>query len=403
MPKPSSLERRKILLGVTGSIAAYKSCELVRMLRKEGADVQVILTAGGARFVAPLSLATLSGKEVLTDLFPNTDSSVDWTRHVSLGLWADALLIAPATAQTIARLAHGFADTLLAATALSATCPILICPAMDRDMYRNPSVIANLDTLRNHGHDVMPADSGELASGLEGQGRLPAPEAILERLQRALETGMLAGRSALVTAGPTREPLDPVRMLTNPSTGSMGYALAVALARHGARVTLISGPTALTPPANVDTIAVGTAAEMRDAVLAHRDSDIVFMAAAVADYAPTKISRQKQSKGEAPVSITLKPTPDILRELGELRLPAQVLVGFAMETNNGVARARKKLAAKNLDWIVLNNINEEGAGFGLHTNRVTVLGANNSCHEFPLMDKRDLAESLVELILGSVR
>ncbi len=396
-----SLYERKILLGVTGSISAYKSCDLVRLLRKEGAQVQVVLTADAARFVAPLTLATLSGREVYTDLFPAANESGDWTRHVSLGLWADALLIAPATAQTIARMAHGFADSLLAATVLSASCPVLVCPAMDRDMYQNAAIQANLTTLKAHGHQVMPADHGELASGLIGQGRLPAAEAITDRLKSLLGVGPgpLSGKTALVTAGPTREPLDPVRVLTNPSTGTMGYALAAALAKRGATVSLVSGPTALDPPAGVQTTRVGTAAEMRDAVLARRSADIIFMAAAVSDYAPAHVSKQKRKKGKAPVSLALHPTPDILLELAKVRSPSQIVVGFAMETDRGEQQARKKLSNKQLDWIVLNNLSDPGAGFGVHTNRVTVFSADGACRELPLMDKRAVAESLLDIIL----
>ena len=401
----NSLHGRKFILGVTASIAAYKSTELVRMLKTAGADVQVIMSRDAHCFIGPLTLATLSQREVLSEIFPESGQATSWTRHVSLGIWADLLVIAPATAQTIACLAHGFADTLLGATVLSARCPVLVCPAMDRDMYGHPAVSANLLILRSHGHHVMPAEFGELASGLSGQGRMPAPTAILERIRAllAVRSGPLSGMKALVTAGPTREPLDPVRVLTNPSTGTMGYALACSLARRGASVILVSGPTALAPPARVETICVTTAEEMRQAVMAHHGADIIFMAAAVADYAPASASTEKLKKETAPLSLNLSRTPDILLELGQHRSTQQVIVGFAMETDDGLNHARSKLAAKSLDWIVLNYVNEDGAGFGTGTNRATLLGRDGTVLEIPTMPKEALAEALLDNILDTVR
>ena len=295
------LSGRHVILGVTGSIAAYKSALLVRMLKKAGAEVQVLMTPGAERFVSPLTLGTLSEKEVLTEIFPeNEDGS--WTKHVTLGQWADLFVVAPATAQTIAKLAHGFCDSMLTATALSARCPLLVCPAMDRDMYHHAATQDNLERLREIGYAVMPAEHGELASGLVGKGRMPEPEAILVHGAEMMgdehkpaadrasdsDTSPLTDTEVLVTAGPTREPLDPVRVLTNPSTGTMGYALAEAAAQRGASVTLVSGPTTLDPPSGAEVVHVQTAEEMNEAVQARRDTaDYVFMAAAVADYTPT--------------------------------------------------------------------------------------------------------------------
>lgn len=396
------LSGHRLVLGVTGSIAAYKSAELVRLLTKDGADVQVIMSRDARRFIGPLTLATLSRRKVLIDLFEDADAAASWTRHVSLGFWADLMVIAPATAQTIARLAHGFADSLLAATVLSARCPVLVCPAMDRDMYAHPAVKANLEVLRSYGHHVMPASHGELASGLTGQGRLPEPDAIRDLISTLIagREKPLAGRTALVTAGPTREPLDPVRVLTNHSTGAMGYALARALARRGAHVTLVSGPTSLAPPRRARAIPVSTAEEMREAVLRHAEADIIIMAAAVSDFASARIADQKIKKQGDTLQLTLRRTPDILLELGRQRNPGQVLVGFAMESENGLENARQKLQAKNLDWIALNYTNRPGEGFGTGTNRITLLSRIGTMIEIPTMEKDKVAEALLESILA---
>jgi phosphopantothenoylcysteine decarboxylase/phosphopantothenate--cysteine ligase len=378
---------------------------------------------------------------VLSEIFPeNEDGS--WTKHVSLGLWADLFVVAPATAQTIAKLAHGFSDTMLTATALSARCPLLVCPAMDRDMYQHPATQANLDRLREMGYDVMPAAHGELASGLVGQGRMPEPEAIVERVATTIrasgdgaraasseevsaeETSAsggtpssaaasgdaaataaalsdLDGVSVLVTAGPTQEPIDPVRMLTNPSTGTMGYALAEAAAERGGTVTLVSGPTHLSPPAGVTLVPVQTAEEMNDAVQARRDTaDLVLMAAAVADYTPAHPSDTKRKKEKDALALHLRRTPDILHTLGAHKRPGQVLVGFALETDDGPANARRKLERKNLDWIALNSPTEPGSGFGTGTNRVTLYGADGTTDPLPQMPKFDLAHALLDRVLA---
>ena len=410
------LSGRHVVLGVTGSIAAYKSAPLVRLLKKAGAEVQVLMTPGAERFIPPLTLGTLSEKEVLTEIFPeNEDGS--WTKHVTLGQWADLFVVAPATAQTIAKLAHGFCDSMLTATALSARCPLLVCPAMDRDMYHHAATQDNLERLREIGYAVMPAEHGELASGLVGKGRMPEPEAILVRGAEMMgdehkpaadrasdsDTSPLTDTEVLVTAGPTREPLDPVRVLTNPSTGIMGYALAEAAAQRGASVTLVTGPTTLSPPSGVEGIQVQTAEEMNEAVQARRETaDYVFMAAAVADYTPADPSstkRKKEDKDED-LALHLRRTPDILKMLGAHKRPDQVLIGFALETDDALENARHKLEEKNLDWIAVNNPMEEGAGFG-PTNRVTLLRRNGPAEELPLMPKADVAEALLDRVLVS--
>lgn len=408
------LSGRHLLLGVTGSIAAYKAAALVRRLTDAGAEVQVLMTPSAERFVSRLTLGTLSEGEVPTEIFPENEEG-SWTKHVTLGEWADLFVVAPATAQTVAKLAHGFSDTMLTATALSARCPLLVCPTMDREMYRHPTTQDNLDRLREIGYEVMPAEHGELASGLVGPGRMPEPTAIRDRVAALLgdrdaasgagdapAAGTLNDRSVLVTAGPTHEPLDPVRVFTNRSTGTMGYALARAAAARGGRVTLVSGPTALSPPDGVDVVSVQTAAEMNEAVQARRDdADLVFMAAAVADYAPAETSSTKRKKDDEDLVLHLRRTPDILKALGAHKRPGQVLVGFALETNDGLDNARRKLEDKNLDWIVLNNPTEEGAGFGPATNRVTILSREGTSEELPLMPKSAVAETLLDRVLAS--
>ena len=392
----------KLLLGVSGSIAAYKAAELTRQLKKAGADVQVIMTSDAARFIPPLTLSTLSGRDTLIDIFPDQPREESWTKHIELGLWADLFVIAPATAQTMAKLAHGFCDNMLTAVALAARCPLLICPAMDRDMYLHPATRANLDRLESFGHRIIPPETGELASGLIGTGRLPDPADIVTRI--ASELGLsnqkkLQNKRVLVTAGPTRESIDPVRFISNHSTGAMGYAIAGAAQHLGADVILVSGPTGLPTPVGVTRIDVSSAAEMADAVFAHRDADIVFMAAAVADYTPAEYSSSKVKKSESSLSIPLKRTTDILEELGKKKHSGQLLVGFALETDHALENALSKLSKKNLDWIVLNNPKEEGAGFGLSTNKVTLIQRNGNQEALPLMPKQELAEFLLDRVL----
>lgn len=403
---PMPLQRKKILLGITGGIAAYKAALLLRALRKAGADVRVVMTPDAERFLPRLTVGALVAGEVLVDLWPDADSASDdgtWTRHVELGLWADLFVIAPATCQTLAKLAHGFCDNLLAATFLSARCPVLVCPAMDHDMWLHPATQANLDLLRARGTRVMEPAHGELASGLVGPGRLPEPDAILERIIRELTPRTLEGHRVLVTAGPTREYLDAVRFLSNPSTGTMGFALAAEAARRGATVTLIAGPVGLKTPDGVRRLDVVSADEMRAATLAEAASaDLVLMTAAVADYAPAERHAHKVKKEDGPATLALRRTPDILAELGATKRSGQTLVGFAMETDDGEAHARAKLERKHLDFIVLNLLNEPGAGFGPGTNRVTLFDAAGGRTDLPVLPKSEVAARLLDVVADDI-
>lgn len=411
------LEGARLLLGVTGSIAAYKSVELVRLFRKAGAEVQVLMSPNAERFIPSLTLGTLSGREVLSEIFPEEAPENGWTEHVTLGGWGDLFVVAPASASTIAALARGDCDSMLTAVALSARCPMLVCPAMDRDMYRHPATQANLDRLREYGYLVMEPESGDLASGLRGVGRLPEPLEIALRTAdliaesdgdsaRVGESGsarvgprsVLEGRRVLVTAGPTREPIDPVRFVSNPSTGTTGFALAAEAVRRGADVTLVSGPSTLDTPAGVRRVNVQTAEEMRQAVLERADADVVLMSAAVADYRPRSPSDRKIKKDGESLTLEFERTGDILRELGEMDRPGQVRVGFALETHDGLENARRKLEEKHLDWIVLNAPNEPGAGFGGDTNRVTLLGREGAEVNLPVLDKRRVAEEILDRV-----
>lgn len=400
---PNTMTARRILLGVSGGIAAYKTAELVRLFKKAGAEVKVVMTPDATRFVTPLTLGTLSENEVFIEIFPENVSG-SWTKHVSLGLWADLFVVAPATAQTLSKLVSGACDSMLTAVALTARCPSLLCPAMDHDMYVHAATSNNLETLRTRGAFVMEAEYGELASGLIGQGRLPEPQAIFDRAVEILKAaslekkGPLAGKKVLVTAGPTREAIDPVRYISNHSTGTMGYELARSAARLGADVVLVSGPTSLETPKDVRRIDVVTAAEMHHAVKEHVDANIVIMVAAVADYAAVNVSTSKIKKDGLNRTLGLKPTVDILASLGASKSPGQLLVGFALETDNLVANATEKLNRKNLDWIILNNPKEEGAGFGTGTNRVTLLSKEGKVVELPKMPKDEVAEAILELV-----
>lgn len=403
----SSLSGKKLLLGVSGSIAAYKSAEIVRQLKKAGAEVQVIMTSDAGRFIPPLTLSTLSGKKTLVDIFPE-DAEGAWTQHIELGLWADLYVVAPATAQTMAKLAYGFCDNMLTAVALAARCPMLICPAMDHDMYIHPATQANIRTLQNHGYHIMPPEHGELASGLIGTGRLPAPEAIVDKITETIAThtspskgNQWEGKQVLVTAGPTQEAIDPVRFLSNHSTGTMGYQIAAAAQRRGATVTLISGPTDLPAPLGVNRINVVSAENMATAVDEYADVDFVIMAAAVADYTPVNTSKNKIKKSGDDLNLSLTRTKDILAGLGSQKKENQVLVGFALETNDLRANALRKLEKKNLDWIVLNSPNVAGEGFGTSTNKVTLFSAAGQEKELPLMSKKDVAEAILDVLEAS--
>jgi len=396
------LTGKRILLGVTGSIAAYKAVELLRELTKRGAEVQVVMTEAATRFVAPLTFETLSRQPVLLDMFSLAYGS--HIGHIEATARADLFVIAPATAHTIARLAHGLADDFLSNIYLASRCPVMVAPAMDSDMYQHVAVQENLARLRDRGVHILGPASGELASGLTGPGRLVEPPEIVEAIEKLLgPTRDLAGEVVLVTAGPTREPLDPVRYLSNRSSGKMGYAVAEAAAARGARVILVSGPTALTPPPGVDVIHVETAQQMHDAVLAKLTAaTVVIKAAAVADYRPKQVAGRKIKKDEAVPEVRLEPTPDILAEVGK-RKERRILVGFAAETEDLVANARKKLQRKNLDLMVANDVSQPGAGFDSDTNAVKILDAQGGVEEIPLQSKRSVADRVLDRVVGLLK
>jgi len=395
------LTGKRILLGVTGSIAAYKAVELLRELMKREAEVQVVMTEAATRFVAPLSFETLSRQPVLLDMFTLAYGSQ--IGHIAATARADLFVIAPATANTIAKLAHGLADDFLTNIYLASRCPVLVAPAMDSDMYQHAAVQENLARLRGRGIHVVGPASGELASGLVGPGRLVEPAEIVEAMEKLLvPSGDLAGEVVLVTAGPTREPLDPVRYISNRSSGKMGYAVAEGAARRGARVILVSGPTALPPPREVQVVQVETAQEMYDAVLAHLEATtVVIKAAAVADYRPKQVAREKIKKDERVPEVTLESTPDILAEVGK-RKGRRILVGFAAETHDLVANARKKLQRKNLDLMVANDVSQPGAGFDADTNVVKILDAKGGVEELPLLPKPAVADRILDRVVQLV-
>lgn len=404
-----SLRGRHIILGVTGSIAAYKSALLVRELVKAGAEVRVVMTPSACEFITPLTLATLSQADVVLDMFPGDRAKGTW--HIHLGVWADLLLVAPASANSIAKLAHGMADNALTSLALAVRCPLMLAPAMDTDMYVHAATRENLAILQRRGARIIEPESGELASGLVGPGRLPEIPVLLHAVESffAARAGDLAGKKVLVTAGPTYEAIDPVRFIGNHSSGKMGFALAEAAARRGATVTLVAGPVGLPTPPDVDRIDVTGAAEMHEAVMQRADTqDILVLSAAVADFTPVapaveKIKKQ-QSNAEG-MTLELRRTPDILRSLGERKgnglKPDAVLVGFALETENERANAERKRREKNADMIVLNNPRVPGAAFGTDTNVATLLHADGSAEELPLMSKAALADIILDRALAA--
>ena len=391
---------KKILVGVSGSIAAYKSALLVRLLVKAGAEVQVVMTTAATDFITPLTLATLSKRPALSAYVRDEEGT--WNNHVELGLWADALVIAPATAHTLAKCANGLCDDLLTAVYLSARCPVFVAPAMDLDMYRHGSTQANLQKLESYGDNIIEPGCGELASGLVGEGRLAEPEEIVQRLERHFSRRSVAvGKRVLITAGPTQEAIDPVRFVSNHSSGKMGYAIARAFANAGAKVTLVSGPVALdvTDP-SIKKISVRSAHEMFTATEAEFvGSDLVIFAAAVADYAPAEVAQQKIKKKEMEFSLEMTKTVDIAGTLGLRKKSNQLLVGFALETNDELENARKKLETKNLDYVVLNSLNDLGAGFAHDTNKITVIGREGVERHFELKTKQEAAQDLLELII----
>ncbi len=387
------LKGKHIILGVTGSIAAYKAAVLCRLFVSAGAEVRVVMTPLAKQFITPLTMATLAKHPVLVEFF-NPENG-EWNSHVSLGEWADCMVIAPATANTLAKMANGVADNLLLTTYLSAKCRVAVAPAMDLDMYAHAATQRNLEQLRRDGVHVIEPEQGELASGLVGKGRMAEPAHIVKDVDAFLGSSTLAGRRFVVTAGATIEAIDPVRYISNHSTGKMGYAIAAELAARGASVTLVSGRTALAVPEGVDRVDVVSAEEMyKAAVEAFAAADGAVMCAAVADYTPVTVADEKIKKGGDGMSIPLRRTKDIAAELGRTK-GDRLLVGFALETENGAANAREKLERKNLDFIVLNSLRDAGAGFGCDTNVVSLIDAV-SCVELPLMSKREVAARIVD-------
>ena len=396
----SILSGKKVLLGVTAGIAAYKAAFLVRDFIKAGAEVRVVMTPEAKEFVTPLTLSTLSKNEVLSTFTQEENENAVWNNHVELGLWADFFVIAPATANTLAKMASGTSDNLLLATYLSAKCPVYFAPAIDLDMYKHPSTHNSFEKLQSFGNIMIPATSGELASGLEGQGRMAEPEDIVAFIEADILSRLpLKDKKVLITAGPTYEAIDPVRFIGNHSSGKMGYALAEAAANLGAQVTLISGPTHLQLKHNlINRINVTSAAEMFEEVKKHyKNVDIAIASAAVADYRPALVADQKIKKKEAALKIDLEPTADILAYMGAEK-KKQLLVGFALETENEVANAQGKLQRKNLDLIVLNSLNDKGAGFKTETNKVTFITKSGAVLPQELKPKAEVAQDVFELI-----
>jgi phosphopantothenoylcysteine decarboxylase / phosphopantothenate---cysteine ligase len=400
------LKNKKILVGVSGGISVYKMCTVVRLLKKAGAHVRVIMTQSATQFVTPLTFSALSQEEVTVSLWPESNRSTTslGVKHIDLGLWADAMLIAPATANMIAKVARGIADDVVSSTVLALRCPLLVAPAMDMDMYLNEATQENLTLLRERGCHVLLPVEGELASGLVGPGRLPEPDAIVAFVESIVKKipRDLQGRKILVTAGPTHEPIDPVRFIGNRSSGKMGFAIANAAAQRGASVTLITGPVALGTPKNVSRIDVETAEQMREAVMIQaKKCDAVIMSAAVADYTPKKPAVNKIKKDESPrsgLTLELKPTSDILRDLSSKKNGA-ILVGFALETQNELANAKEKLRKKNCDLMVLNSTRDEGSAFGAETNVVTLIGKNGKAEKLSKMPKFDVATEILNRLV----
>lgn len=397
------LQGKKIVLGITGSIAAYKACYIIRELIKKGAEVQVVITPAGKEFITPITLSALTSKPVISEFFSQRDGT--WHSHVSLGLWADAMLIAPATASTLGKMAHGIADNMLITTYLSMKAPVFVAPAMDLDMFAHSSTQQNLNILRSYGNHIIEPACGELASHLVGKGRMEEPCNIVRTLEDFFSTGQaLAGKRIVITAGPTYEKLDPVRFIGNYSSGKMGLALAEACAARGARVELICGPTALqTTHPGIRRTDVESAAEMYQAATAlFPETDAGILCAAVADFTPkadTVADRKIKRNGDELV-LRLQPTQDIAKALGRMKRPDQKLVGFALETNDEQANALDKLQRKNLDFIVLNSLNDAGAGFRHDTNKITILSAT-ACKEYPLKDKKQVAEDIVDYLCAT--
>lgn len=393
-----SLKGKRIVLGITGSIAAYKACVLIRELIKAGAEVQAVMTPSAKEFITPLTISTLTHKPVISEFFDRRDGS--WHSHVDIGLWADAMIIAPATASSIAKMANGVADNMLITTYLSMRAPVFVAPAMDVDMFSHTATQKNIKTLRSYGNIIIEPETGELASGLEGKGRMEEPAVIAKSLEAYFKSqNQLKGKRVLITAGPTYEKIDPVRFIGNYSSGKMGYALAEECAERGAEVELVSGPVSINlNRANIHVTKVESAAQMyAAAVNAFTKTDIAILCAAVADFTPreTKDVKIKREKGD--MAIQLVPTKDIAAELGRMKKESQFMVGFALETNDETNNAINKLKAKKLDFIVLNSLNDKGAGFSVDTNKITII-SDTSKYEYPLKPKREVAKDIIDKI-----
>lgn len=401
---PSILKGKHIVLGITGGIAAYKSAILARLFVKAGAEVQVIMTPNAREFITPLTLSTLTGKPVITEFF--TANTGEWHSHVNLGLWADAFVVAPATASSIAKMANGVADNMLITSYLSTRGQVFITPAMDFDMMRHPSTVSNIERLKSFGNIIIEPAEGELASHLIGKGRMEEPENILRAIERYFATNNdLSGKKVLITAGPTFEKIDPVRFIGNYSSGLMGFCIANDASRRGADVTLIAGPVGDLPlDSKVTRINVESAREMLAAAQdKFSDSDIAILAAAVADYRPAKSSDKKIKREHEEIpSLELVKNPDIAATLGASKRPGQLLVGFALETDHEEANAKEKIAKKNLDMIVVNSLRDKGAGFGVSTNKITILSADGVHKDYPLKDKKEVARDIIDFIISSL-
>ena len=398
------LQGKHIVLGISGSIAAYKACELTRLFIKAGAEVQIVITPAGKEFITPITLSALSQHPVISDFFSQRDGT--WHSHVSLGLWADAMVIAPATASTIGKMASGVADNMLVTTYLAMKAPVFVAPAMDRDMFAHPSTQRNLDILRSWGNTIIEPTEGFLASKLFGKGRMEEPEKIFRTVETAISptTTALSGKKILITAGPTYEKIDPVRFIGNYSSGKMGYALAEECASRGAEVKLVSGPTHLHPShPNIDCIRIESASEMFEACKSlFPQSDAAILCAAVADFTPGTTADNKIKRGKGNLVLELKPTQDIAASLGKIKKENQKLVGFALETSSEEANALHKLTKKNLDFIVLNSLRDQGAGFMHDTNKVTILTSKEKL-EFPLKEKTAVAKDIIDYLCDTYK
>ncbi|MCW9708867.1 bifunctional phosphopantothenoylcysteine decarboxylase/phosphopantothenate--cysteine ligase CoaBC [Fodinibius salsisoli] len=395
------LSDKRIILGVTGGIAAYKAAFLLRAFQKAGAEVRVTMTPAAHRFVGVDTFASLSKHPVATHIFPENQAAADsWTQHIEWGEWADLFIIAPCTANTIAKIAGGISDNMLTSTVLAARCPLLICPTMDGEMYRAPAVKRNIQTLRDDGYHILEPEEGYLASGLEGKGRLPETEDILDEssaiLTRTVSEGPLSGKKVVVTAGPTREFIDPIRFISNPSSGKMGFAMADAAQQLGGEVTVIHGPVQLPKTEGINYIGITSTADLFEEMKHHADADVIIMAAAVSDFTPADYHGQKVKKDEAKETLHLQSTQDILQWLGQHKQEAQTLIGFAMETEDLVKNARQKLKKKNLDWIIANTISAENVGFESDSNTVTVI--NKQSTESFAGSKKKIAQKILALI-----